>query len=52
MHRNANSLPVIVKPCLPASFTGRMDSVSVSRFVHQLNNNFRIVELNDDVKMG
>ena len=37
---------------LPALFTGRMDGVLVSRFVHQLDNYFEIVELNDDVKMG
>ena len=42
----------MVRPALPALFTGRMDGVSVSRFVHQLDNFFRIVELNDDVKMG
>ena len=42
----------MVKPSFPALFTGRMDGVSVSRFVHQLDNFFRIVELNDDVKMG
>ena len=43
----------MVKPSLPAPFIGRMDGVSVSRFVHQLDNNyFRIVELSDNVKMG
>ena len=52
MQQNANSLPAMVKPSLPAPFTGKMDGVSVSRFVHQLDNYFRIVELNDDVKMG
>ena len=52
MHRNANSFPVKIKPSLPAPFTRRMDGVSVSRFVHQLDNCFRIIELNDDVKMG
>ena len=41
-----------IKLSLPAPFTGRMDGVSVSRFVHQLDNYFRIVELSDDVKMG
>ena len=29
-----------------------MDGVSVSRFVHQVDNYFRIIELNDNVKMG
>ena len=42
----------MVKPSLPAPFTGRMDGVPVSRFVHKLDNYFRIVELSDDVKMG
>ena len=47
-----NSLPVMVKPSLPAPFTGKMDGISVSRFVHQLDNYFRIFMLNNDVKMG
>ena len=42
----------MVKPSLPAPFTGRIDSGSVSRFIHLLDNYFRIVELNDDVKIG
>ena len=42
----------MVKPSLPAPFTGRINGVSVSRFVHQLDTYFRIVELTDDVKMG
>ena len=49
---NANSLLAMVKPSLPAPFIGKMDGVLVSKFVHQLDNYFRIVELNDDVKMG
>ena len=28
------------------------DGASVSKYVHQLNNQFRIAGLNDDVKMG
>ena len=52
MQRNANSLPAMVKPALPAPFIGKMDGVSVSRFVHQLDNYFKIVGLNDDIKMG
>ena len=52
MHQNANSLPFTVKPSLLALFTGRMDGISVSRFVHQLDNYFRIVELNDDIKIA
>ena len=42
----------MVRPALPASFTGKMDGVFVSRFVHQFDNYFGIVELNDNVKMG
>ena len=42
----------MVKPSLPALFTGKMYGVSIGRFVHLLDNYFRIVELNDDVKMG
>ena len=41
----------MLKPSLPAQFTRRMDGVLVSRFVHQLDNYFRIVELNNNVKM-
>ena len=37
---------------MPALFTGKMDSVCVSKFVYQLDNHFRIIDLNDDVKMG
>ena len=29
-----------------------MDGVSISRFIYQLDNYFRIVELTDDIKMG
>ena len=49
---NANSLPVMVRPTLPASFTSKMDGVSVSRFVNQIYNYFKIFELNNDIKMG
>ena len=42
----------MVRLALPAPFTGKMDGVFVSRFVYQLDSYFRIVELNDDVKMG
>ena len=52
MQRNANFLPATVKPYLPALFIGKMDGVSVSRFVHYLYIYFRIVELNDNVKIG
>ena len=45
-------MPTTVKPYLPAPFTSKIDGVSISRFVHQLDIYLRIVELNDDVKMG
>ena len=41
----------MVKPALPAPFIGKIDGVSVSRFVHQLDNYFKIVGLNDDIKI-
>ena len=40
------------KPALLAPFIGKMYRVSVSRFVHQLDNYFKIVGLTDDIKMG
>ena len=52
MQKNANSLSAVVKLSLPAPFTGRMDGVSLSRFVYLLDNYSIIVELTDDVKMG
>ena len=52
MQRNVNSLPVIVKPAFPAPFLGKMDGVSVSGFVHQLDNYFKNVGLTDNIKMG
>ena len=48
----ANSLPAMAKPSLPAPFIGRMNGLSISRFVHLLDSYFKIVELTDDVKMG
>ena len=51
MQQNANSLPAMVKPSLAELFTSIIDGVSVSRFVHYLDNFFKIVELNDDVKI-
>ena len=47
-----SALPAAVKPSLPSSFQGKMDGVSVSRFVHQLDTYFKLVDLNDDVKRG
>ena len=45
-------MPAMTNSSLPALFTGRMDGVSVSRFVNLLDNYFKIVELTDDIKMG
>ena len=42
----------MVKPALLALFLGKIDRALVSRFVHQLDNYFKIVGLNDDIKMG
>ena len=52
MQQNVNSLPETVKPALPAPFIGKMNGVSVSRSVHQLDNYFKFVDLTDDIKMG
>ena len=42
----------MVKPAFPAPFIGKMDGVPVTRFVHQLDNYFKIIELTDDTKMS
>ena len=42
----------MVRPTLPAPFTGTMDGESASIFVHQFGNYFIIVKLNDDLKIG
>ena len=52
MQQNVISLPATVKPALPVPFIGKIDGVSVSRFVHQLDNYIKIVGLTDDMKMG
>ena len=41
----------MVKPSLLALFVGKMDGVPASKFIYLLDNYFRIVELNDDIKM-
>ena len=51
MQQNVNSLPEIVKTALPGPFIGKIDRASVSIFVHQLDNCFKIVGLIDDIKM-
>ena len=45
-------MPATVKPALPKLFIGKMDGVSVSRFLHQLDNYSKTVGLTDDIKMG
>ena len=46
------ALPAAVKPSLPATFGGKMDGTTVSRFVHQLDTYFDLVDLKDDSKRG
>ena len=45
-------LPPLVKPVLPPAFHSKMDGTSVSKFVHQLDVYFDLVDLSDDVKRG
>ena len=52
MQQNVNSPPAMVKSSVLSPLTGRINVVSVRRFVHLLDNYFRIVELADDVKIG
>ena len=46
------ALLAAVKPSLPATFGGKMDGTTVSRFVHQLDTYFDLVDLKDDSKRG
>ena len=53
LHQKPQSkLPSAVKPALPPAFHGKMDGTSVSKFVHQLDVYFDLVDLTDDVKHG
>ena len=45
-----SSLPSAVKPALPGKFVGKMDGISISKFVHQLDVYFKLVDLVDDAK--
>ena len=45
-------LPPLVKPVLPPAFHGKIAGTSVSKFVHQLDVYFDLVDLSDDVKHG
>ena len=47
-----SKLPAVVIPALPPVFHGKMDGTSVSKFVHQLDVYFNLVDLTDDVKRG
>ena len=53
LHQKPQSkLPSVVKSALPSAFHGKMDGTSVSKFVHQLDVYFNLVDLTDDVKRG
>ena len=41
-----------MKPALPPAFQGKMDVMSVSKFVHQVDVYFDLVDLIDDTKRG
>ena len=41
-----------VNPSLPAAFEGKMDGTTVSRFAHQLDTYFDLMDLKDDSKRG
>ena len=46
------ALPAAVKPQLPSDFHGKMDGMSVSKFMHQMDTYFDLVDLLDDKKRG
>ena len=46
------TLLAAVKPSLPAAFGGKMDGMTVSGFVHQLDTYFDLVDLKDNSKRG
>ena len=50
--KTTTALPVAVKPSLPATFGGKIDGTTVSRFVHPLDTYFDLVDLKDDSKRG
>ena len=51
-YKTTSDLPVAVKPSLPSSFVGKMDGTTNSRFVHQLDTYFNLVDLKDSSKRG
>ena len=46
------ALLAAVKPQLPPAFHGKMDGTSVSKFMHQMDTYFDLVDLLDDKKRG
>ena len=50
--KTQGALRTAVKPQLPPAFHGKMDGTSVSKFVHQMNTYFDLVDLLDDNKRG
>ena len=53
LHQKPQSkLPSVVKPALPPTFHSKMDGTSVSKFVHQLDVYFDLVDFTDDIKRG
>ena len=53
LHQKPQSkLPAAVKPALPPAFHGKMDGTSVSKFVHQMDVYFDLVDFTDDTKCG
>ena len=50
--RLRSSLPASVKPMLPPAFHGKMGGTTVSKFVHQLDAYFDLVDLKADNKRG
>ena len=50
--KSTAALPAVVKPSLPATFGGKMDGMTVSQFVQQLDTYFDLVDLKDDAKRG
>ena len=41
-----------MKPALPPAFHGKMDGMRGSKFVHQVDIYFDLVDLTDDTKHG
>ena len=50
--QSQSALPASVRPALPPAFHGKMDGTTVSKFVHQLDVYFDLVDLKDDTKRG